>query len=219
MNLMYYFILFMIYSIIGWIVEVFYCLYTDHKLVNRGFLVGPYCPIYGSGCLLIIILLDSTKHDFLGLFLKSIIICSILEYSTSYIMEKFFKARWWDYSDKKFNINGRICLETMLPFGILACLVVYFVNPFFSNILLSIDVGYLKIISICLLTILLIDFIISFKVVINIRKKLGKITKDNTEEITKKIKKIMESSKIFHRLINAFPILKLDIFKSRKIKK
>ena len=72
-----------------------------------------------------------------ALFALSIIVCSILEYFTSYIMEKLFKVRWWDYSDKKFNINGRICLETMVPFGILGTLIVCYINPFLNNLLMQ----------------------------------------------------------------------------------
>ena len=125
-----YFLLFVIYSVIGWIMEVIYTLVIDKKFTNRGFLVGPYCPIYGVGAVLIIILLSGYKERPIGLFVLAIVICSILEYFTSYIMEKLFKARWWDYSNRKFNINGRICLETMVPFGVIACLIVYIVNPF-----------------------------------------------------------------------------------------
>ena len=117
----------------------------EHKFVNRGFLIGPICPIYGFGVLLIILLVGNSKSDLLAVFLKSILVCSVLEYFTSYFMEKLFHARWWDYSKNKYNINGRICLETMLPFGILSTIVIYVVHPLvikfvslFSNTLLII---------------------------------------------------------------------------------
>lgn len=84
--------------------EISFTLYKDKTLVNRGFLMGPYCPIYGCGCILIILLLKRYLNDFIALFIMSMVICSILEYLTSYIMEKLFKARWWDYSDRRFNI-------------------------------------------------------------------------------------------------------------------
>ena len=123
------FLLFVIYSIIGWIVETFHCFFLTKKFVNRGFLIGPYCPIYGIGCICIIELLRKYLGDPLVLFILSALICSIDEYVISYIMEKLFKNRWWDYSDKKFNINGRICLQNSIIFGFLAFLVVYIVNP------------------------------------------------------------------------------------------
>ena len=132
-------ILFFIYSVLGWIVEVIDIFIKTHKLSNRGFLIGPYLPIYGSGCILIIILLNNQTNDLISLFLKSMIICSILEYFTSYIMEKIFKTRWWDYSDRKYNINGRICLVNMFFFGILGCILLYIINPFFTSFLLMIN--------------------------------------------------------------------------------
>ena len=121
------------YSILGWILEMVVCSIADKKVVNRGFLVGPYCPIYGCGCLLIIALLHKYQDDPFTLFIMAVIVCSLLEYFTSYVMEKLFKARWWDYSDRKFNINGRICLDNLFLFGILGLLIFYIVNPLFSG--------------------------------------------------------------------------------------
>ena len=104
----FYFLLFISYSVIGWIMETILKTIEYKKFVNRGFLIGPYCPIYGCGALLMTFLLQGYAEDPIVLFVFNIIICSILEYSTSYIMEKIFKARWWDYSYTKYNINGRI---------------------------------------------------------------------------------------------------------------
>lgn len=100
---------FMIYSVVGWIYETTLCSITDRHFVNRGFLNGPYCPIYGSGALLDVLILGRIENPFLLFILGVLVTCS-LEYLTSYVMEKLFKARWWDYSDKKFNIGGRVCL-------------------------------------------------------------------------------------------------------------
>ena len=93
---------FMIYSVVGWIYETTLCSITDRHFVNRGFLNGPYCPIYGSGALLDVLILGRIENPFLLFILGVLVTCS-LEYLTSYVMEKLFKARWWDYSDKKFN--------------------------------------------------------------------------------------------------------------------
>ena len=114
-NVSVYFILFIIYAMIGWFIEIINGLIQTKKFVNRGFLIGPYCPIYGVGGILITLLLSKYYDDPIVLFFMGIAVCGILEYLTSYIMEKFFKARWWDYSKRKFNINGRICLETIIP--------------------------------------------------------------------------------------------------------
>ena len=125
------FLLFLMYSFTGWAIEVIGKLIEKGKFVNRGFLVGPYCPIYGVGCLSMILLLNRYINDPFTLFIMSILLFSFLEYFTSYFMEKIFKIRWWDYSRRKFNINGRICLETMIPFGLGGMLIMYIVNPFF----------------------------------------------------------------------------------------
>ena len=187
--------------------EVIWTLIKEKKLVNSGFLIGPYCPIYGVGCLLLILLLDKYKSNMLLLFLMSIIVCSILEYATSLIMEKLFKARWWDYSEYKFNLNGRICANTMIPFGILGVLVVYYLNPFLSNII-NINNIIINIILIIFIT----DFGISFGIIENMKGTINTITKDNTEEITRKVKEIILHKSILHkRLIKAFPSLKSPI--------
>ena len=133
MNIKIYFLLFIIYSFIGWLMETTLKSYEAKKFINRGFLIGPYCPIYGCGCILIILLLKKYEPYPLGLFCMSVVICTILEYLTSYFMEKLFNARWWDYSKRKFNINGRVCINTMIPFGILGTLMMYFINPFFTG--------------------------------------------------------------------------------------
>jgi len=101
-----YFLYFIIYSFMGWMMEVICKLFELKRFVNRGFLIGSICPIYGYGVLGIILLVGRNTTDLLSVFLKSILVCSILEYFTSYLMEKLFHARWWDYSRRKYNING-----------------------------------------------------------------------------------------------------------------
>lgn len=180
------------------------------KFINRGFLIGPYCPIYGWGCILIIILLNKYTNDPLVLFIMAIVICSILEYFTSYFMEKLFKARWWDYSRRKFNINGRICLETMIPFGLLGCLIMYFVNPFFVSIYSKIPSNILIIISSVLFTIFLIDNIISYTIMFKMKIPKIKISKDSTEEITEYVRNILaKRSFLYKRLMKAYPNMKI----------
>ena len=217
-----YAILFFIYSFIGWVVEVFYTRITTKKWVNRGFLIGPICPIYGIGCLLLVFLFDSYRNDYFVLFLSSIFICSLLEYTTSFLLEKIFKARWWDYSHMKYNINGRICLETMLPFGLFGALVAGLVNPFFYNLISRLPKLLLIIISSILLVILLVDLIISFSVVSKIKGSLKFLEADNTEEIKKKIKKFITNQSFLHRrFFKAFPelfskLLHLNVFEALK---
>lgn len=209
-----YCLLFFIYAFIGWCMEVMVTLYKDHKFVNRGFLIGPICPIYGYGCLLITILLYRYTDDIIVLFTMAIVICSILEYFTSYFMEKIFHARWWDYSTKKFNLNGRICMETMIPFGILGCVVMYAVNPLLNILLSQIPVTAINTITLIFIFIYIVDNVISFEVIKKMKNVAFSVNKDNTEEITRKVKAVLMSKDIFtKRLIKAFP--NLEIFAKR----
>lgn len=204
-----YFLLFISYSIIGWTIEVLGKLYEYHRFINRGFLIGPYCPIYGYGGLLITILLQKYSSDPLLIFILGILICSILEYLTSYFMEKIFKARWWDYSQRKYNINGRICLNTMIPFGLLGLVMIYAINPFLNSIYTSFTNQLLSIISIVLFVIFITDYIVSVFALNKIKGVGQLLEKDNTEEMSKRVRELLASIDWRQkRLINAFPTAK-----------
>lgn len=206
MSIKMYFVLFIIYSIIGWLVEVIGILIQEKRFVNRGFLIGPYCPIYGVGGVTIILLLNKYMDDPIILFVMAIVICSFLEYFTSYIMEKLFKTRWWDYSNYKFNINGRICLETMWAFGALACFVIYIINPPLISFLESLPTTLFNIISYSIMVIFSLDIIISFKIISNVKVTAKNGKKDSTEEMTKYVRETLsEKSLLNKRLVNAFP--------------
>ena len=204
------FLLFIIYSFIGWVIEVIDAYIKTGKFVNRGFLIGPYCPVYGLGCTLMIILLSKYLDDIVVLFFMCIVTFSILEYMTSFAMEKLFKARWWDYSNKRFNINGRICLETMIPFGLGGVFVMYVVNPVIMYVLTSMPDILLTIFSIVIGILYTLDLCVSVKVISNLKMTARNIKKDSTIEITRKVKEILSNKNyIKRRLIKAFPKLKI----------
>ena len=206
-----YIMLFFIYSLAGWLVEMIPATIREKKFVDRGFLVGPYCPIYGCGVILITLLLQKYADDIVVTFFLSVIICGTLEYLTSYVMEKIFKARWWDYSNNKFNINGRICLETLVPFGIGGVLVLFVFNPFLEKIINLIPGLALHIVTGVLCVLFLIDCIVSFKIILNL-KEMTKELKDNTAEISDKVKKIiLNKLGPYKRLVNAFPRVKENV--------
>lgn len=210
MNLSVLFLLFIIYSFLGWTIEIIYTFLKDKTIVNRGFLIGPYCPIYGTGCILMILLLNRYIDDIVVLFVMSIVICAFLEYVTSYTLEKLFKARWWDYSDRKFNINGRICLETLVPFGLLGCFLMYILNPFVSGLFLKLPSNILFGLSVFVFIIFFIDNIVSFSIITKIHVSSKNIIMDNTEEITKKVREyISRNSKFGKRLMKSFPGIKI----------
>lgn len=207
-----YFLYFIIISICGWIMEVTLQLIQKHKFADRGFLIGPYCPIYGCGGLLITVCLTGLEEHPVALFSMAILICGILEYATSYIMEKLFHARWWDYSENKYNINGRVCLETIIPFGILGLILIYLVNPFIFDNLSKVPENILNIIAIAVLVLFIADNLVSLKVISNVRLATTKFDKenpkDNTEEISQKVKEFLKDKSILNRrLVNAFPKL------------
>ena len=118
---------FFIFSFGGWLFEGAISLIRDHELVNRGFFNGPYCPIYGEGAMLFILLTHWTDRPLELFFFGGLFAC-VLEYFTSWAMEKIYKARWWDYSNWPFNINGRVCLYGFLTFGTFSSLI-----PFMKN--------------------------------------------------------------------------------------
>ena len=167
------------------------------KFVNRGFLIGPYCPVYGYGVLLITIFLQKYADDFPVLFIMSFVLCGTLEYLTSFFMEKIFHARWWDYSQRKFNINGRICLETLLPFGIVGSIILKYVNPLYLSLINKIPDTAFHWVTGILFTIIVVDTIVSYFIISNLKKVSNKVgndnaPKDNTEEISKKVKETTE---------------------------
>ena len=203
-----YFLLFITYAIAGWIMEVIGKLIECKRFINRGFLIGPYCPIYGYGALAITFLLGKYADDPVALFIMAILIFAILEYLTSYFMEKKFKARWWDYSQRKFNINGRVCLNTIIPFGLMGLFVIYVSNPFLLSKYELIPEFWLNIISGVLFVIFIADNIVS-GIIIGLIKKteqdLGDEL-DNTEEITKKVREVLQAKSFLHRrLLDAYP--------------
>ena len=216
-----YCILFFIYSFLGWIMEVTLTLITDKKFVTRGFLLGPCCPIYGCGCILLNLLLHNYTNNILVLFILTMFTCSLLEYITSFLMEKIFKLRWWDYSQMKFNINGRICLETMTPFSILGVLAIKFATPFFITNINKLSEKTILIISIILITLFIIDVIISLTIVFKLKFVSKNIKKDSTLDIKNAIKKFIKNDIYFYeRIIESFPNLTKSLKeKALKLKK
>lgn len=215
------FLLFIFYSFLGWLMEVTCKLIQYKRFINRGFLMGPICPIYGHGAIIMLILLKDFASNPFILFVMSMLVCTTLEYLTSYFMEKLFSARWWDYSNKKFNINGRICLEYAMLFGIGGTLIMYFINPMIINVMDTTSSTVIKILAIVLFIIYIVDNIISYIVMFKFRSTVGKLTKgDNTEEITKIIKdKFKSLSWLNKRLTEAFPNLKAYTKKIKQLKK
>lgn len=208
-DILYLFLMFFIFSFFGWVIETIVMSIKNKSYTSRGFLIGPYIPVYGVGSLAMLLFLKKYLNDPVTLFFMAIIITSTIEYVTSYIMEKLFKARWWDYSDDLFNLNGRVCLINSLGFGVLGLFLLYIIEPFVNTVLLKIPSILLMIISSILLIIFVIDFVVSYNVVLKIKENTRFIKKDNTEEITKKVREILsKNTHLTKRIFKAFPKFK-----------
>ena len=218
-----YFLLFLLYSFAGWVMETTWVSWCNKKLVDRGFLIGPYCPIYGCGAILIILFLKRFSYSPVLLFLSTVVLCGGLEYFASWCMEKVFKARWWDYSNRKFNIKGRVCLRNLIAFGIMGLAVIYIINPYFEIWIEYLDEKQINILALLLWTIFIMDFVVSTIVVYGFRKVTEKVNRekvtDNTEQITKMVRELLSQRSIFHRrFINAYPKLEAIKIKIKEIK-
>lgn len=128
-------VLFFTYSFIGWLWETFYCSIKDHQLAYRGFLFGPYCPVYGFAVTTILITTQPVQHNLLLLFIVGFIVASIFEYVASLFLEKTFHMKLWDYSHLKGNIQGRVAPAISLFWGIGVVLLVRFIQPFVQRII------------------------------------------------------------------------------------
>ena len=218
MDLRILFLLFMIYSFIGWVIEVIDVAIINRKVMDRGFLIGPYLPIFGVGAILITLILSKYSNDIFVLFIMSCFLGATLEYVTSYIMEKIFNTRWWDYSNHKFNLNGRVCFKTTIAFGILGIILIKVLNPFFTSIVSMLSSVIMNILVIVLALIFIVDVIVSFSIISKIKIVGAGITKDTTEEVTAKVKEVLRNrSKLSKRLVSAFPDFKFNFKKINEL--
>lgn len=182
------FLYFLLYSFIGWNCEVVYCSIPKKVFVNRGFLNGPICPIYGFGAIFIIKFLYPFKEKIVILFLLAIILTSTLEYITSFILEKLFNTKWWDYSNNGFNINGRVCLLNSTLFGLLSVVLVEIIHPLLQNLINYIPQNYKMIISYSLGIVFIIDIIFTVNGLIRLQGKLKLLSTLDFRNLNTRIK-------------------------------
>ena len=206
-------IYFFIYSFLGYICEVVFCSFGQRRLVNRGFLYLPICPIYGFGALMVIIFISHFSNFWFVVFVLGVVLTSLLEYLASYLLELFFKIRLWDYSNKKYNINGRVCLKNSILFGIMSLVLLYIAQPLISKLVIQIKSDTLLILGVILLVFMVIDLIFSIIKHINFSRFIGKLYDFvyNTWEIIYD-KNEFENSKFvksMRKLINNYPSIKI----------
>lgn len=181
---------FIIYSIAGWLMESTVRSMSERKFINTGFLKGPFCPIYGLGCIIMILFLEKFKDNILMLFLVCFIVLSVWEYIVGAYLEKTFHTKYWDYSYHRFNIKGRVCLTNSICWGLLGILFINYIHPFVQEKIILINPIVLKIIIYFVTIIFVIDTIISI-----IKTKNIKNTLDRVNELNNQIKEKLEEIK------------------------
>lgn len=195
---------FVFFSIIGFISEVIYCSLNKRKSGKA--LYGPWCPLYGLGGLLIISIVSHVPENMFIIYIVSVLVASFTEYLVSVILEMIFDMKWWDYSFKKFNLNGRICLENSLLFGVLGILIFYFYLPLKVYMISICDPFLLKIIVYLLFTAMCIDGLITIIEAFEVKYRyqlIKKIGLNNKDKLKSKLVKL-KSSFNFKRLIYEF---------------
>lgn len=149
---------FLIYSILGWVVESIYMSFCNKKLTNRGFARGPMCPIYGVGALTVFFVLRPYSDRIWLLFLLGATLATLLEYLTALIMKRIFGEVWWDYNEKPFNYKGILCLESTIAWGVYTVLLFVFLQNMVMWLGDRIPVGIGRGLGSCILLVYMVDF-------------------------------------------------------------
>ena len=211
-------LLFFAYSFLGWCIEVTLKYFQFHRFINRGFLTGPWLPIYGSGAVLITLAVNGLAplESSVGTtFALSFVLCGTVEYGTSYVMEKRFHARWWDYSQKPMNLHGRVWIGNLILFGLGGVLIIEVLDPLFLRLIGSLSLLRRQILAGVLGSVFLADYIMSHFVLKLVKTGVERSEADNTEEISREIRLLLRDRSVFHRrFAEAYPEV---IYKTERI--
>ena len=183
---------FFIYSVLGWICEVVYCSVPKKHFVNRGFLFGPYLPIYGFGATFVIVLLEPFYNSWPMVMILSAVITSVLEYITSFLLEKIFKVKLWDYSTYPLNLNGRICALNSTLFALLSLFIIYVINTPVYSFLSSLNPTLVQILSLLVTAVMSADAAVAVNKMSQFQHAMKEIAKARSEA-EEKLKMIKSS--------------------------
>lgn len=215
-----YIYLFFAFSFLGWCMEVALKYVQYHRFINRGFFIGPYCPIYGSGAVLITLvvhLIAPFEASYGTTYVVSFVVCGCIEYFVGYYLEKKYHARWWDYSQKPMNLNGRVWIGNLILFGLGGIAIVKILNPILFYLFYLFSPMFRQIMVTLLIIIFLTDAIFSNFVMKLVKSGVEKSEADNTEAISKEIKMLLADKSIFYRrFADAYPDV---VYKTDKISK
>lgn len=187
-------IYFITYSFLGWIMESVFRSVCEKKLINTGFLRGPFCPIYGIGAIIMLIFLKQFSSNLILLFIIALIVLTLWEYLVGVLLETIFHTKYWDYSNNKFNFQGRICLINSIFWGVLGVIFIQCIHPVVEKLIRNIDNNLLVFIYTIIGIAMLVDTIISIIKIKTIKATLEKIEELN-KEIKEKLKEITEERK------------------------
>lgn len=185
---------FIVYSFLGWIMESIFRSFCEKKIINTGFLIGPMCPIYGIGSIIMITCMGWLQGSVVELFIISVVILTFWEYIVGVLLEKVFQTKYWDYSEHKFNFQGRICLTNSILWGCLGVGFINIIHPFVWGVISGFDQNVFAWIIYGTTALVIIDTIISVIKVKNIKVDLKKV-EDISEEIKEKLNEIKEITK------------------------
>lgn len=228
---------FALYSFLGWLCETVYCSAGARRFVNRGFINGPFCPIYAVGALFIVAALRRFTQNVVLVFAAGLVFTSLLEYVTGYLMERLFHAKWWDYSDRFCNIHGRVCLKNSILFGLLSTAVMYGIHPAMERLVGRLPASAVAAVSIAFLLYFTADMIVTVRSTLRVKRSLEKLhqikeelaeklqaasdltlaelmeqlkthAEQSTAEFRTRVQRALEDNHVFERrLIRAFPHL------------
>ena len=211
-------LLFFAYSVLGWCIEVTLKYFQFHRFINRGFLTGPWLPIYGSGAVLITLAVDGLAplESSVGTtFALSFVLCGTVEYLTSFVLEKRYHARWWDYSQKPMNLHGRVWIGNLILFGLGGVLIAKVLNPVFLGVFGMLTLSGREILAAGLGGLFLADCVMSHFVLKLVKTGVESSEADNTEEISREVRLLLRDRSVFHRrFADAYPEV---IYKTERI--
>ena len=202
-------LLFFAYAFLGWCIEVTLKYFQFHRFINRGFLTGPWLPIYGFGAALITVVIKGLaplEFSVGTTFAVSFLLCGFLEYMTSYVLEKRFHARWWDYSQKPMNLHGRVWIGNLILFGLGGVVIVDLINPLLLRLSEHMSFPLREIMALFLSVVFVADYVMSHFVLKLVKTSVELSEADDTEAISKEVRLLLSDRSVFHRrFAEAYP--------------
>ena len=211
-------LIFFAFSFLGWCIEVTLKYFEFHRFINRGFLTGPWLPIYGSGAALITVVvggLAPLERGYGTTFALSFVLCGVLEYMTSFVMERRFHARWWDYSKKPMNLHGRVWIGNLVLYGLGGVRIIHVFDPILYRLFAKTPLTAREILALCLSAVFAADYVVSHFVLKLVKTGVEGSEADSSEQISLEVRLLLHDRSVFYRrFADAYPEV---IYKTERI--